>query len=360
MPQCKTSTQPLLYQQVFNALDDPACLLNEQGMIVACNNALLALPHLTSVRVGVHYSVAYHAGQLRQSEESALYTMTGIRNILNGTQDCCELDYACLNPDVALWFKLRVVAIHAEPRCALLVYKNISVRKAVESERDLQTLQIKALGLHLSAQDNDARQHLSRDLHDATSPNLAAIRLNLDALLLELKADRFLACAVRIDDLRGLLEDTSHQLGALCCDLRLHGQTSRGLPAAIEQAAQQFSIRTAIPVYLESTSGNLRAAPHVELTLLRVFNESMTNIARHAKASTVKVCLHIEPGHIVLEVRDDGCGFELSQSTARHGLLSMRELSLLSGGSLCLNSQSGGGTTVSLEFAGLSATTYEI
>ena len=359
MPQPVICSQQQLYEQVFNALEDPVCLLNAQGVIVACNSALLALPHLTSMRVGVHYSAAYNTGQLRQSDESALYTLTGIRNILSGNQDCCELDYACLNPDVALWFKIRVVAIHSTERCALIVYKNISVRKAVESERDLQSLQIKALGIHLSATDINARQHLSRDLHDATSPNLAAIRLNLDALLRELQADRHPASAERIADLRALLEDTGHQLGELCTDLRLPGQNSRGLLTAIELAAQQFSIRAGIPVYIECASGNRRATQNVELTLLRIFNESMTNIVKHANAALVKIFLQIAQGHIALQVSDDGCGFNPDQTTGRHGIVSMRELCLLSGGTLVINSRPDGGTKVSLTFTGISANIYE-
>jgi signal transduction histidine kinase len=82
----------------------------------------------------------------------------------------------------------------------------------------------------------------------------------------------------------------------------------------------------------------------------RILQESLTNVARHAQAKHVKICLALSSSLLTLEVSDDGIGFppERLEGTKSLGLVGMRERALACGGTLSISSQPGGGTTVLL------------
>jgi len=125
-----------------------------------------------------------------------------------------------------------------------------------------------------------------------------------------------------------------------------------GLVPAIEWQAREFKLRTNIRCETKLEVEHVVANPDQATAIFRIFQELLTNVARHARASKVRVSLkHIAP-NLVLQVIDNGRGIEAEQINAHDslGLLGMRERAGLLGGSVEIRGKPGRGTTVSVVF----------
>jgi signal transduction histidine kinase len=121
-----------------------------------------------------------------------------------------------------------------------------------------------------------------------------------------------------------------------------------GLMAAVEWAAQEFEARTGTKCHLDLPDGDIVIDPERTTAIFRIFQETLTNVTRHAEATRVDVRLGRENGNIVLEVRDNGRGIAEEQlsSSRSLGILGMRERALLLGGEFTIRGAPGKGTTV--------------
>jgi signal transduction histidine kinase len=193
------------------------------------------------------------------------------------------------------------------------------------------------------------RNRLARELHDTLAHTLSAVAVQLEAM--DALWDRDLTAArLSLNKAQALthngLQETRRALGAM----RARPLEDLGLALAVRRLAEQgaeragFSLKIDIAVDL----GSLR--PEVEQTVYRVAEEAVTNAVRHANAGTLAVTLRRQDGMLILEVTDDGRGFDPSgqRGDGRYGLVGMRERAALCGGQLDIASQPGRGTTVRL------------
>lgn len=193
------------------------------------------------------------------------------------------------------------------------------------------------------------RRVIARELHDSAGQALTAIRINVQ-LMVELaepdsKTAKMAARTLTIVD--ATLEEIRRavsMLGPAILD-------DVGLVAAIERLCDDFE-REDLEIWreLEVPDGGLSAA--LESVCYRVTQEALTNAARHAAASELRVVLRVEPAHIVLEVRDNGRGFvpgERGEGRGGRGLVGMRERVELLGGNLRIDTATGAGTAIRVE-----------
>jgi signal transduction histidine kinase len=124
-----------------------------------------------------------------------------------------------------------------------------------------------------------------------------------------------------------------------------------GLTAAIEWGAREFQKRTGIQHQFSSNKEEFDLTKDCATAVFRIFQETLTNVTRHARATKINVNLEENAGSLLLEVRDDGRGItekEISNPKSM-GLLGMRERALLFGGEIKIRGAPGKGTTVRLE-----------
>lgn len=234
-----------------------------------------------------------------------------------------------------------------EIREFIAVKQDVTQRKASEARME-------ELSRHLVTLQEGSRRRLSGELHDRTSPNLAAIRINLDILAGALPADQASDLHARLEDTRALIEDTAASIREICSDLRPAVLDYAGLAAALDSYAHQFSRRTGIVVQIDCHGCDTRLPPDLETVFFRVAQEALTNCAKHARAERVDLSLR-QLGHkVVLDVGDDGVGFATGrQGTSGQGgglgIVIMRELVEFSGGSFALESRPGNGTHIHVE-----------
>jgi PAS domain S-box-containing protein len=195
----------------------------------------------------------------------------------------------------------------------------------------------------------DERMRLAHELHDGPMQELATLTMELT--LLARKQENDLRQA--IERLRDRLKQTNSTLRAFAGDLRPAVLDSFGLLAAIESQVEQVQERLpALVVALALEDVEPLLDSQTQIQLVRVFQQALHNVQLHAEAQHVWVSLHREDGSVVLEVRDDGRGFEVPSNwvdlarTGHLGIVGMSERMSALGGSLHVRSEPGEGTTV--------------
>jgi signal transduction histidine kinase len=206
-----------------------------------------------------------------------------------------------------------------------------------------QTHDLRKLTDHLVRAREDERAHISRELHDELGQELTALGLTLALTRQRFNKDPQ-TIGGNLADLETLLVRTRATTRALVTELRPRMLDELGLAAALEWLARQTEQRAAITCKLTiDAPGELPQETRV--TAFRIVQEALTNVARHAKASTASVEVHARDGELTLTVTDDGVGLpEKEAKDAGVGLIGIRERVLTLSGRLELTSRPGAGT----------------
>ena len=197
----------------------------------------------------------------------------------------------------------------------------------------------------ISAQDEE-RARVARELHDSTAQILAAVMLQLGAAARESDSPTL---NDRIATLRQLTADALEEVRSLAHTMHPRVLDDLGLAAALEWLGRQTSSQTALDVRVSATAGDTQIPAPLASVLYRVAQEALRNVVRHADAHGVEIRLRREPAAAVLEVADDGRGFDVERAEERRpgmGLFSMRERVALVNGTLAVTSGRGRGTRV--------------
>lgn len=219
--------------------------------------------------------------------------------------------------------------------------RNQNERSLRESEE-----QLRHLAGRLQQAREEERARLARELHDDLGQSLTAIKMNLSWLATHPGATPEVVWA-RIESAMDLADRTIGAARRIASELR-PGILDLGLRAAVEWQVEEFRYHADIRCDLDLPSGDLPLSPDQEVTLFRIFQETLTNVARHSGASVVTTRLAVEEGRVTLAVQDNGCGVTPGEIAKRSslGLLGMRERVLSLGGSIEIEGRRGMGTLV--------------
>jgi PAS domain S-box-containing protein len=246
----------------------------------------------------------------------------------------------------------RWVTIRARPRRAGagrvwdgVVVDDTQVRLAqLEIERSREEL--RALSRHLQSVREEEKARIAREVHDELGSTLTALKIDLDWLGSRLSGAPDLA--QKRAAMSKLVDAAVIATRKIVTDLRPSILDDLGLAAALRWQAAEFSRHVGAQVHVDTPEGDVAMSREIALTLFRIFQETLTNIARHAQASKVDVKLAASDGAFVLQIRDNGIGMaeeDLVKPTS-HGIRGMRERAQQLGGDISVSSQPGGGTTL--------------
>ncbi len=233
--------------------------------------------------------------------------------------------------------------------------QDITARKRLELERLAHLARVAELSEHLVDIQERERRQLAAALHDRTSPNLAALQITFSNLASALPPAVLTEVEALLDDAHAILADTSAGVREICADLRPAALDYAGLTAALQDYAGQIGRRSGIDIVLSLDEVDARLTPKLQSLLFRIAQEAITNCAKHAAASTIRIQLIDGGGDVTLRVGDDGIGFDPHQLRGRDsprglGLITMRERAEFAGGRFELNSQRGRGTQIEVAF----------
>jgi signal transduction histidine kinase len=203
----------------------------------------------------------------------------------------------------------------------------------------------------ISAQEEE-RKRIARELHDETGQALTSLMVGMRFVEELASADKVKG---KVTELRALAAQTLEEVHRLATELRPSVLDDLGLHVAIKRYIEQYSSKFGIKVdsHISDISGQ-RLVSETEVTIYRIIQEALTNIARYASANNVSVVLRYRDLSLVAVIEDDGKGFDIKRVMAsrdgkRLGLFGMYERASLIGGNLTIESQPGAGTTIFLE-----------
>jgi signal transduction histidine kinase len=207
--------------------------------------------------------------------------------------------------------------------------------------------QLRALAARLQSIREEERKRVAREIHDQLGQALTAIKLDVSSLVRELPTAQGKE-SNRVPSILKLVDETIQTVRRIATELRPGMLDDLGLVATIEWAGEEFGARTGTKCYLELPPGDIVVDQEKSTAIFRIFQETLTNIARHAGANEVKARLTTEDGNVTLEVRDNGRGIreEKLRKGGSLGILGMRERAELLGGDLTITSSPGNGTSV--------------
>ena len=239
------------------------------------------------------------------------------------------------------------VTVPGEQIAGYAIYRDITAAKRAEGDLQHSLEQLRALAARLHSAREEERTRVAREIHDELGQALTAIKLEFTSLLHELPGQPELA-APRGQSILRLLDQTIQAVRRIATGLRPGILDDIGLVAALEWAAEDFQTRTGTRCRVDLPDVDIALDPERATALFRIFQETLTNVARHADATQVDVRMGKENGNLILEVRDNGRGIgdeQLSTKTSL-GIVGMRERVLLLGGTLTISGTPGKGTTV--------------
>ncbi|MET9265969.1 sensor histidine kinase [Amycolatopsis sp. NPDC004079] len=209
----------------------------------------------------------------------------------------------------------------------------------------------------------DERQRLSQEIHDTLAQGFTGIITQLEAAAQArndaAEWERHLASATQLA--RENLTAARRSVAAL------HPEPleTATLPEALAEVARLWSERTGVPAEFSATGTAVPLHPELEATLLRITQEALSNVARHAQAGRAGITLSYMGDEVTLDARDDGVGFDPAQPPAPpspeggHGLPGMRRRAERLAGTLHVESEPGGGTAISVRLPAVPAATLD-
>ena len=232
---------------------------------------------------------------------------------------------------------------------ALREAKERQERRQAEEQLRQSHEQLRSLSVYLQYVREEERIRIAREVHDELGQALTGLKLQLSWLhgrlpeKMKLFREKMRMVSDRIDE-------TIHTVRRIATELRPGVLDSAGLLAALEWQAQQFERQTGIHCQVKSVVRDTLWDQDLNTAFFRIFQETLTNIIRHAHATRVEVRFVEHGKFLILVVKDNGRGISEAEihNTKSIGLLGMRERAALLGGEVRLLGEPGQGTTVTV------------
>jgi signal transduction histidine kinase len=216
------------------------------------------------------------------------------------------------------------------------------IRKKEEELRNLTAYMQKATEME--------RTTIAREIHDELGQALTILKIDL-SLFRKMFSEDQISMIEKTDAMSRLIDKTIQTVQRISTDLRPGLLDDLGLSAAIEWQLEEFQERTGIPCKIIIDPQDVTFDRDRNTALFRIFQETLTNIARHAEATEVSVSLQQKDGQIELKVQDNGRGItgeELAHPKS-FGLIGIRERAIIFGGDSSVIGSAGNGTTVTVK-----------
>jgi PAS domain S-box-containing protein len=247
------------------------------------------------------------------------------------------------------WFENR---IYPSPEGVTIFFTEITDRKRVDEELRNSRDRLRALSTRLQRMREQENARIARSIHDELGQTLAALDMGLSTLSHHLglmppeARPHGLDCEARLFELRQVVRDAMEAERRITSELRPAILDELGLSAALRWYAEEFQRQTGIACRFRDQAEGASAAGEAATALFRIFQEALTNVARHSGARKVEAVPSAKGEGLSLEIEDDGRG--LDPSAVGHpfsvGLLGMQERAQTFGGEVRFGQRPGGGT----------------
>jgi PAS domain S-box-containing protein len=246
---------------------------------------------------------------------------------------------------------LEVTCSFVIPDMILTHIHDVTNRKLAEARVRESREQLRALASRMATVREEERSQLSREIHDELGQLMTGLKMDLAWIrkrVTEYGEQISGLMMERIQQMNSLLDASIQTVRKIAGQLRPALLDELGLVAAMEWQVKEWQERTGIPCRMEILTDDPRMSKEKAIELFRIFQELLTNVARHSGASRVTVVLSRVDHEVLLEVNDNGCGFKMEEINRpiSLGILGMEERAARIGGGINFSGEPGRGTTV--------------
>jgi PAS domain S-box-containing protein len=287
-----------------------------------------------------------YAEDLRQTRELMTDLARGAQSAITFESRYCRKDGR------VIWAHVTVSALPGEagrPDRFVAMVEDVTERTAADAELQRHRTQLRGLAARLEAAREAERARIAREIHDELGQALTALKIDL--LWLKKRTPESSPELVhKLDGMAGIIDSTAQGIQRVAAELRPSVLDELGLRAAIEWEAREFATRTGIACRVELPDAQPALDPSRTTAVFRIFQEALTNVARHAAATQVLVRLDVTPEVFELTVQDNGRGIREGalHDSRSLGLLGMRERAETFQGNLTIAGNPVAGTTLTL------------
>jgi PAS domain S-box-containing protein len=331
-----------LSDSIINSLPGVFYLFTREGRHLRWNQNLEKVTQYTAEEIA-----AIHPSDFFEGEEKQLLHEK-IENVFLSGEDSVQAWFLRKDKKKIPYYFTGKSILYEGKTCLLGVGLDFSDRFAAQEKIKETTRQLRELAAHLQNIREEERIEIARDIHDDLGQQLTAVQIAIFRLTKQWGHDQALE-----KQLQGITEMIAHAIQSIrriSTQLRPAVLDDIGLVEAMKWQTKEFEKRFSIPVaaHFSAIPDNLQQ--NLAVALFRIYQETLTNIARHAAAGHVQVRLTSGYRQIFLEVQDDGNGFDEEMIKTKHtlGLLGMEERVRMIGGEFIISSQPGKGTLVKI------------
>jgi PAS domain S-box-containing protein len=244
--------------------------------------------------------------------------------------------------------------VHLSDGTRIAIAQDITERKSAEERIRATSDHLRALSARLQSAKEEEDVRIAREIHDEMGSTLTSLRWELE------RFDKTVSGAedwsqrqslkAQIAEMMRLTDITIGSVRRIASELRPSILDDLGLAEAIQWQAEQFQTRAGVVCRCDCSLENLDFDPEQSTAIFRIFQEALTNVLRHARATLVEVVGHEDDGEFVLTISDNGRGITEEEKSGRLslGILGMRERAHLIAGDLEITGISGQGTVVTV------------
>ncbi len=313
------------YRLLVESMNEGLVRLDEKGVVTYLNNKFLKVIGATREEIYGHSALEFidSSGQKIIEEQ--------LRRRRKGERGTYEVELKKKSGENVTVFVSGKPIFDEEGnfKGSIAVLTDITKLRLAEKELKKSREQLRKLSLHLQSIREDERKLLAHEIHDELGQLLTALKMDLSWLSQRLpkghKDQRLLL--EKTKSMSELLNKTMRSVQRISAELRPGLLDDLGLVPAMEWQAQQFEKRAKIRCEVSLDSEEIDLDHNLSTALFRIFQEALTNVARHAKATRVKVNFKEINGKLTLKVKDNGKGITQAevQSPDSLGIVGMRE-----------------------------------
>jgi len=247
--------------------------------------------------------------------------------------------------------QLAITCSFVFPDMVLTHVEDITERRQAEVRIRESREQLRALASRLETVREEERSQLSREIHDELGQLMTGLKMDLAWIrkrVVECGEQVAANMMERIQQMNALLDESIQTVRKIAGQLRPALLDELGLTAAMEWQAKEWQARTGITCQADILTDDPGIPKEQAIEIFRIFQELLTNVARHAGATRVTVVLSRADHEVLLEVNDNGCGIRMDEidRPMSLGILGMEERAARIGGTIQFSGESGRGTTV--------------
>lgn len=264
-----------------------------------------------------------------------------------------NIEYRFLNGDDEIWVEEHLENVTDERgkiKYLQSIIYDINQRKNVEKQLKNSQEEMRNLALYFESLREEEKKKLAFEIHDELGHVLTAMKLEL-SWLIKKKHLREEVLHERLRKIIDLIETTLRKVRSISSQLRPSVLDHFGIVAAIEWQAMEFQKLTSIRCRLFLTKEEISLNEQKAIAIFRIFQEILTNVARHSNASRIDIHLEIDGNNFILTVADNGKGIRTEDISAKRslGIVGMKERANAINGSLSIHGIANIGTTVTLK-----------